>query len=44
MSICGIVYGAFLIWSRVGSVRVGWSRVDTGVELDGMDVWYVWWV
>ena len=34
MSVCGIVYGAFLIWSG----RVGWSRVDSGVELGGMDV------
>ena len=34
VSVCGIMYGAFVIWSRVGSGRVGWSRVDTG----GMDV------
>ena len=27
-----------------GSGRVGWSRVDSGVELGVMDVGKVWWV
>ena len=36
MSVCGIMYGGFLIWWRVGSGRVGLSRVDSGVMLGGI--------
>ena len=38
MSVCGIMYGGFfdMVEGRVG--LVGWSRVDSGLVLGGIDV------
>ena len=34
----GIVYGGLWIWSKVGSGRVGLSRVGVGVKLGWMEL------